>query len=200
MNFEQIFSLISKDERVLLSRDRARCLYDCAQDALRVDGEYWETGVFQGGSARMLAEVLRGRDRTLRLFDTFEGFKGLTQEDGDFGHIGWFSNTSLEMVKQFVDADFAFYYPGLVPETFAGLEGSKIAFAHLDTDLYEPIKAALEFVLPRLSPNGIIVVDDYGDSNWPGVRAAVCEAFDPKFPVNLYVRKYGEHDCQAVIR
>ena len=35
-----------------------------------------------------------------------------------------------------------------------------IAFCLIDVDLYQPVRAALERVLPRLDPGGIVIVDD----------------------------------------
>jgi hypothetical protein len=85
-------------------------------------------------------------------------------------------------------------YPGLIPTTFAGLESSKIAFAHVDVDLYAPTKAALEFILPRMVEHGIVVIDDYGDPHYPGVATAVDE-----FHRELEINNFGEYDHQAMI-
>jgi O-methyltransferase len=36
-----------------------------------------------------------------------------------------------------------------------------VSLIHLDVDFYEPTRAALDWVYPRLSPGGYVVVDDY---------------------------------------
>lgn len=64
---------------------------------------------------------------------------------------------------------------GYFPDTAVGLEGEKFAFVSLDTDLYKPILAGLEFFLPRLSLGGYIFVDDLRHPNLRGVRRAVME-------------------------
>ena len=38
-----------------------------------------------------------------------------------------------------------------------------------------PTKESLEFFYPQMVPNGLIVVDDYGFKDWPGVKQAVDE-------------------------
>lgn len=38
-----------------------------------------------------------------------------------------------------------------------------------------PTKASLDFFLPQLLPCGVVVVDEYGFTSWPGVRQAVDE-------------------------
>lgn len=49
----------------------------------------------------------------------------------------------------------------------------RIAFAFCDGDLYSSITTSLQLVLPRLSPQGIIVVHDYNNPELPGSARAV---------------------------
>jgi hypothetical protein len=194
MNFDDLYDSVK--DRLQISRERMYTLLGYVAACCDLKGEFWECGVFNGGSARVLAEALRElrRKRTLRLFDTFSGFPGVAPQDGDYPRIGMFNETSVESVRKYVDASFASLHQGIIPETFKGLENTKIAFAHLDMDLYEPTKASLEFVLPRLLKGGVVIIDDYGDSHYPGVAAAV-DQFGRKLTVNAF----GEHDRQAVI-
>ncbi len=62
------------------------------------------------------------------------------------------------------------YYPGWIPTTFSGLTERAYRFVHVDVDLYQPTRDAVEYFYPRLSAGGIIVSDDY---NWPGARRAL---------------------------
>jgi O-methyltransferase len=50
-----------------------------------------------------------------------------------------------------------------------------LAALRLDTDWYESTKKELEFLYPRLSVGGVLLVDDYG--HWAGAREAVDEYF-----------------------
>jgi O-methyltransferase len=50
---------------------------------------------------------------------------------------------------------------------------SKIALLRLDTDWYESTKHEMEHLFPRISPGGILIIDDYGW--WDGARQAVDE-------------------------
>ncbi len=61
--------------------------------------------------------------------------------------------------------------PGLIEETLE-IEG-QVALAHVDCDWYEPVRACLERIGPRLSPGGRMILDDYDD--WQGAREAVDE-------------------------
>ena len=69
---------------------------------------------------------------------------------------------------------------GFIPDTFAGLNSEKIAFVHIDLDVYKSILDSLQFIWPRLSLGGIIVFDDYGFATCPGARVAVDEFFYTK--------------------
>ena len=64
---------------------------------------------------------------------------------------------------------------GYFPETAEGLEDETFAFVSLDPDLYAPVLSGLEFFYPRLSGGGVIVVHDYDNKQFEGVRRAVFE-------------------------
>ena len=64
---------------------------------------------------------------------------------------------------------------GLVEETIPGSSPEKISILRLDTDWYQSTKHELTHLFPRLSRNGILIIDDYGD--WAGARKAVDEYF-----------------------
>jgi O-methyltransferase len=180
--------------RACISSRRIDNLRALAAKAMELNGEFWECGVFRGGSARIIADILRPRPRMLRLFDTFSGFPFIAPEDESFPDYAMFTTTSAGDVARFVDAKFAVIHVGKIPETFAGLEGARLAFLHLDVDLYLPTKAALAFALPRMLPGGAIVVDDCGDPDWPGVILAVREQ-----GCEVTLHCFGKHDHQGVI-
>jgi hypothetical protein len=46
---------------------------------------------------------------------------------------------------------------------------------HLDVNVYPATRFCLDEFVPRLEPDGLIVVDDYGVTSCPGVKAAVDE-------------------------
>jgi len=171
-------------ERILDITDRMdyvrnSCLelaaYDLQQE--KVPGAVAEVGVYRGDFAQKIHEAFP--ERTLYLFDTFEGFH---DEDKNFDlkrkfhdHHEDFSNTSVELVlSKMRHPEKCVIKKGRFPETANGVEGN-FAFVSLDADLFLPILEGLKFFYPRLSPGGMIFVHDYAGTGYQGVRQAVRE-------------------------
>lgn len=175
--------------RTLVSSDRCYVLYTLLMQAIHVEGDIWECGVYKGGTAAMIANILKshGAWKKLYLFDTFEGMPD-TNDKKDLHRKGDFADTSLESVQQYIqEPDLCIFRKGFIPDTFSGLESKKIAFAHLDVDIYRSILDCLEFIWPRLSFGAFVIFDDYGFPSCPGARRAVDEFFRAKtcFPLCL---------------
>jgi len=141
-----------------------------------VAGACAELGVFRGHFASRINEFFP--DRTLYLFDTFDGFCA-DQVDADKarGYVHTeqdFSSTKLESVLvRMPNRNRCVPRVGRFPGTACGLENERFAFVSLDPDLFEPTYAGLQFFFPRLSDGGSILVHDYNDDLYAGVRAAV---------------------------
>jgi len=165
--------------------DAPRCyvLYSLACQAVTLGGEVWECGVYKGGTAMLLARAVG--EAPLRLFDTFEGMPE-TDPIRDVHKAGDFADTHIESVSERVGPQ-ASYHKGFIPETFAGLEDSRVAIAHIDVDLYRSILDCCQFIYPRLLRGGFLVFDDYGFPTCPGARQAVDEFFAqrPEVPLVL---------------
>jgi O-methyltransferase len=146
----------------------------------QVEGDFAELGVYKGVTARLIHQY--APERRLHLFDTFTGFDDREIEAAS--QRGVFSDTSVEGVMKRIAPrnDNIEVYAGRFPQT-AATAPDQFAFVHLDADLFEPIKAGLEFFYPRLSPRGVIVIHDY--NAWPGARRAVDEFFAPKREVPI---------------
>ena len=153
-----------------------------------VPGDLAELGVYRGNSAAVLAHYARAAGRELLLFDTFAGFDRRDFDGVDKKRIIEFDDTSLDAVRGFVGTDRTHFFPGRFPESVpTGLETARFSVVHLDCDLYAPIKAGMEFFFPRLSPGGLMIVHDYANPGWQGVKQAVDEvlAGRPERPILL---------------
>ena len=176
--------------RTLVSPASGYVLYSLSLNALRLEGEFWECGVYKGGTARMLAGIIEKNHKSkkvLRLFDTFSGMPE-TDREKDFHAKGDFGDCSCDDVRGLLDdKDFIFIHKGFMPSTFMGLEKSKIAFAHIDVDIYQSVFDCCQFLYPLLVPGGFVVFDDYGLPTCPGARLAVDRFFTakPETPIIL---------------
>jgi O-methyltransferase len=174
----------------LMTADRGYLLYAFALQALNLSGEIWECGVYKGGSALLLAEVIQRRavrPVTLRLFDSFAG---MPETDGqlDLHRQGDFSDCRpQEVAARFAGWDFVRLHPGRLPETFQGLEDRRVALAHIDVDIHRSVLDCCRFIYPRLPAGGVMIFDDYGMPSCPGARKAVDGYFQerPEKPIVL---------------
>jgi hypothetical protein len=62
---------------------------------------------------------------------------------------------------------------GPVEETIPATIPASIALLRLDTDWHSSTKHELEYLYPKVSPQGIVILDDYG--HYQGARTAVDE-------------------------
>ena len=145
-----------------------------------IPGAFAELGVFTGTTAKILHKAAPRRD--LYLFDTFEGFpeRDASQDPRNPGPSAY--ACSLEEVSGFVGkTSLIKYCKGVFPSTADMVPlGTMFALVHLDCDLYNPMRAALLFFYPRMTPGGIIVIHDYYGGCWPGVAKAVDEFLSDK--------------------
>jgi O-methyltransferase len=141
-----------------------------------VEGAIAELGVYKGDFAWQLNGQLP--DRKLYLFDTFEGFperdiKVERQIGAAKAQAHAFSDTREEDVlarmpykKQIV------LKKGYFPEVLQGLD-ERFAIVSIDADLYAPTLAGLTYFYPRLNPGWVIILHDYNNRRFDGVRKAV---------------------------
>jgi Macrocin-O-methyltransferase (TylF) len=144
--------------------------------AENIAGDIAELGVYRGNSAAFLAHFARASGRKLFLFDTFEGFDRRDLAGIDAPKSVEFADTSLDQVRNLVGAESVTFVQGRFPMSIpAGLHAHKFCIVHIDCDLYEPAKAGLEFFYPLLSPGGLMILHDYANPHWRGIRRALDE-------------------------
>ena len=152
----------------LLSADECFVLHSVARAQAALDGDFAEFGVYEGASARLLCEV-KG-DRTLHLFDTFEGLPTPGREEGRVFAAGHF-RSRLEQVRDKLDAfSGCRFHKGFFPASAEPLAAHRFSFVHLDVDLEDSTYEGLAFFYERMVPGGIILTHDY--SIIPGVARA----------------------------
>ncbi|MCQ2511034.1 MAG: class I SAM-dependent methyltransferase [Lachnospiraceae bacterium] len=147
--------------------------------SLQIPGAVAELGVYRGDLAVKLNALFP--ERTLYLFDTFEGFDLRDVEEElkrnlSRASTSEFEDTSIELVRsRLVHPEKAFFRKGFFPDTAEGLENERYCLVSLDADLYAPILAGLRYFWPRLNKGGMILLHDYGNERFRGARRAVNE-------------------------
>ena len=175
-------------ERIAALRDAVRHVVKAG-----IAGSFVECGVWRGGSMLAVARTLvdlGATDRELYLFDTFTEMPPPDDIDGDIlGRSGadllavtsTLSEFDIWPAARVVDVVAGSGYPlerihpvqGMVEDTIPREAPEQIAVLRLDTDWYASTKHELEHLLPRVTPGGICIIDDYGE--FVGAKQAVDE-------------------------
>jgi O-methyltransferase len=137
------------------------------------------------------------------LCDTFTGMTAPTVEDTSEmhgsaidGERAWealfepevFGREQVEMLLASTGypRERVHFVVGPVEETLPTEAPDRIAVLRLDTDWYQSTRHELDQLYPRLTPGGVLLVDDYG--HWDGARRAVEEYFDETGDRPLFAR------------
>jgi hypothetical protein len=142
-----------------------------------IEGDFAELGVWKGNSAAILAHFASQSARRLFLFDTFSGFDQRDLSGVDQGHGKAFADTSVEFVSETVGhPEVTTYLQGFFPDTITEeVRERRFALAHIDCDLYQPMKSALDFFYPRMPKGAMLILHDYSSGTWDGATRAIDE-------------------------
>ncbi|MEB2344140.1 MAG: class I SAM-dependent methyltransferase [Deltaproteobacteria bacterium] len=162
-----------------------------------IPGDLVECGVWRGGAVMAAALTLRqlgAEGRRIWLYDTFTGMTRPGDQDVDLlgkedpasifaarrtgnDSSAWCDASEADVRANLAQVDTPaerfVLVPGRVEETIPRAAPERIAALRLDTDWYESTRHEMEHLMPRLSPGGVLVVDDY--FKWAGNRSAVDE-------------------------
>ena len=181
----------------LLDYQRLSVVVSAVRLCNRLEGDAIEFGTFRGGTAGVILQNLDA-SKTLHLCDSFSGMPPVASED-NFHQEGDFSDTAVENVTAGIGKlgqNFEIH-AGFFCDTIPVMERNgpnRIAFAHIDADLYESVLEALEFCYPRMVPGGVMILDDYGSPSCLGAKQAADEFFEHK-PEQVVTLSQPSHGC-----
>lgn len=141
-----------------------------------IPGDVVECGVCRGGSAATLAAAIGDNERTLWLYDTFEGIPPATPEDGEKaqGYTGAFKGSMDDTIAALSAVEYSLerakICKGLFTDTFQENLPARTALVHIDADWYDSVLLCLRTFYPRTPDGGVIVLDDF--AWWEGARKA----------------------------
>jgi hypothetical protein len=176
-------------------------LYEIFKMALDVQGDVIECGVNWGSglmSFALMSTILEPVNLQRRIigFDTFEGFPELSANDikssvkhkeSQSGGLKADCYDDLIRCIQLYDMNrFINHIPKIelikgnaletIPQYDKDNPHTVVSLLHLDFDIYEPTKVALEYFFPRMPKGALIVFDEVNNRSWPGETLAVLDS------------------------
>lgn len=165
----------------------------------RIPGDFVECGVWRGGAAFLMADLLRRAgiaDRKVWLFDSFEGLPTPDQVDGQAAmqytqdkDKPWYQDNcraSVEEVqrnaKKLGLAPYTELVKGWFEESLPAHRArvGPVALLRIDCDWYRSVRCCLDHLYDQVSPGGIILFDDY--YTYDGCAIAVHEFLAERRP------------------
>jgi len=155
-------------------------LISYAIDEVKCAGVYLEFGVFTGGTLRYMA-----KKKSTEVFHGFDSFEGLPE---DWSGTAWTKQTfgvkgKLPKVPSNVTLHKGWFNETLPVwrETYK----DKVAFAHIDCDLYSSTVDILENLASRLQVGSILLFDEYFNyPNWENHEYKAWKEFVEKYQVS----------------
>jgi hypothetical protein len=177
---------------------RFLALYEIYKRILPVKGSIVECGVFRGFGTMTwakLSAILEPVNLTRRIygFDSFSGFPSLSQVDRVGAAAGvkegdLFADSEQELIELSAINDstrFLGHVPKVqlikgnatktIPKFVKDTPHLLVSLLFMDFDLYEPTKAALEHLVPRMPKGAILAFDELDNPLWPGETLAMLE-------------------------
>lgn len=153
----------------------------CRRALQRCPGNVLEIGVYRGGSLSRLAEVVAEVCPEYRAIG-IDTFSGHPYSDGHPVHPeGKYRDVDLrELARQVAEQPHGLFvelHPGRVEDILSALALKDVAFAHVDCDLYLPVRYCAQHLPAIMKTGGTIYFDDYGHEHCPGATRAVEEVF-----------------------
>lgn len=195
-------------------RDMVRFLahYELFKHVVDLPGCVVECGVFHGASfftwAKLMETFCPGdRSRRVYGFDHYKGLHDFHQKDGAFNQasakvIGGYAS-SLEAITELTalhnsdgflpDVERCHLINGdvceTIPKFIKDTPGLRLAILHLDMDLYEPTKIAIDHLYDLVLPGGVIILDEFALRPWEGETLA-WEEFAASRGIKVPMRKF----------
>ena len=164
-----------EQSETMIGLRRLTQLQEATRDVLArgVPGDFIECGVWRGGACilmRAALDVYGDKQRCVWAADSFEGLP--RPNVAAYPRDAWWSKanvdvaSSLSLVKRNFEMygwldDRVKFLPGWFKDTLPAAPIEHLAILRIDADMYEGTREALQFLYPKLSPGGIVIVDDY---------------------------------------
>ena len=195
-------------------------MHEIFKDIIEVPGSIIECGVHLGGGLMtwaQLSSIFEPINHTRRVigFDTFSGFERIHAFDQVQGNEqakpGGYAVDAEQDIRQAIEL-FDMTRPinhisrvelvkgdalKTIPAFLEKNQHMVIALVHLDFDIYEPTRAAIEAFFPRMPKGAVIVFDELNHPKWPGETMAVLHTLGLR---NLRIRRFPHQPNLSYVR
>lgn len=143
-----------------------------ALDVLKIPGDIVECGVYNGGSAAVLAYASKQSKmhRKIWLFDSFRGLPKPTAKNGktvlEYYRTGWLFKGEVSKVKEIfgklqIKQDKIYIIEGWFEKISRSIKIPQIAILHIDVDWYKSVNSCLNKFYDSVVPRGFVILDDF---------------------------------------
>ena len=178
---------------------RFLALYEIFKKACNIQGDVIECGVNWGAGLMSFAQFSAALEpvnlqRRIIGFDTFAGFPGISSVDEGVTpttemRVGGLAVDAYDDLQRSITLFDSNRFIGHIPKVLL-VKGDAtqtipvflkenthtvVSLLHLDFDLFEPTKVAIENFLPRMPKGAVIVFDELNNRTWPGETLAVLQ-------------------------
>ena len=132
-----------------------------------IKGDVVEIGSWRGGMCMYIRHLLKNTNKKIYLYNTFNNFPKSENENFNDKIFNFYKNSylSINQIKNTFKKLGLFHnvkiIDGDIKETIPNNDIDKISLLRLDCDLYEPILLSLQYLYPKITKGGIILIDDY---------------------------------------
>ncbi len=143
-----------------------------AATAARSEGDFVECGVNRGFLSSAIMEYVdwNSTGKTFWLLDTFSGLDpdqidaaNQKEYERNKKHIdeGFYVTDVQDAVRNFAEWKNVRIIQGPIPLTLAQVTAETVAYLHIDLNAAAPEVSAFEYFWEKMTPGGIILLDDY---------------------------------------
>jgi O-methyltransferase len=152
----------SSDEAIIWRRYILAC---AAYHCLHIKGDFVECGMYEGTGVKTVIDYLGG----VKFEKTFWGYDLFDQHPVSGEKVEYHGAELYEEVKKrFKDYKQVKLIKGLLPDAFENNEPLDVAYLHIDLNNLEGEISVLERLFDRVTPGGVVILDDY---EWSFYRA-----------------------------
>lgn len=164
-DFVKGYEALLKQEPGTKTRWRAHVSQWAGWHAAQLEGDFVETGVNKAAFSASLIEYVdfgRFNDKRFFLIDTFGGLVDTqVSEEERAAFKNQYGDTYQFVKDAFQKIANVQVIRGVVPDVLSTIDFGKIAYLSIDMNCAAPERAALEFFWPRMTPGGVILLDDF---------------------------------------